>query len=60
MNKNEKLLLGFAGGLALTAVARQMISDGGRALGLTPLQIGGLALAAGVLGPQLIAKGGWR
>lgn len=60
MNKNDKLLLGFAGGLALTVVARQMVSDSGRGLGLTPLQIGGLVVIAGVVVPQLIAKGGRR
>lgn len=60
MKKNEKLRLGLAGGLALTVVARQMVSDSGRGLGLTPLQIGGLVLSASVVGPHLIAKGGLR
>ncbi|NHA00634.1 hypothetical protein G5V59_13020 [Nocardioides sp. W3-2-3] len=60
MNKNEKPLLGLAGGLALTVVARQVVFASGRGLGLTPPQIGGLVVTAGVMGPHLIAKGGRR
>ena len=60
MKKNESFLLGLASGLALTVVARQMVSESGRGLGFTPLQIGGLVLIASVVGPQLIASGGLR
>lgn len=59
MSRNEGIA-GFLAGLVLAGVARRMVAANGRALGLTPTQIGGLILVSTTVVPTIMGSGGPR